>query len=260
MRNFGCRAAIVLTLVVGTGVTFAEGQTASAPDREDSNDRLLGYVSINGGAQFSQGDLESQVTFPLYVEEGDIDASYTTPTGPLLDIGGTVRLWHQLGAGVAVTWYREKGTADLDARLPHPLHFGRTRNLVATIPDLDRVETTVHVQATWLAPASDRVLLALFGGPTVFRVEQDVITGIVPRETFPYDEVQLESATLAERKESAVGFHVGTDIQYRLTRHLGVGGVARFSRGTLTVATDADENLELEAGGLQLSGGVRWLF
>ena len=257
MRNIGVQAAVVCTLVLGAGVSDARGQTASM---DSPDDRVLGYVSINGGMQVPQGDLAGQVTFPLYVEQGDFDASYTTPTGPLIDIGGAVRIWKQLAAGVAVTRYQERGTADVDANLPHPLHLRRNRDLVATVPDLDRVETAVHVQATWLVPVSNRVTLAVFGGPTVFRVEQDVVSAIVLTETYPFDEVQLQRATIGERKESVVGFHVGTDVQYRLTRRFGVGGVVRFTRGTLTVLTDADDTLEIEAGGLQVSGGIRWAF
>jgi hypothetical protein len=260
MRTIAVRLTTAAILVFGAAAS-AHAQAEPTPPRpapsaarpRPAPPRLpAAYLSLNGGAQFSQGDFQTNVTFPLYTEEADFDADYDIPAGIVFDLGGGVRLWRQFAAGVAVTRYQEDGHADLAARLPHPFFVGRPRQLASSIPDLERVETAVHVQVSWLAPVEERVTIAVFGGPTVFRVEQDIVTGLDLTEVFPFDEVPLASATTARREESGLGFHVGADVMYRVTKQVGVGAVARFSRGTLTTDTTA--------GGLQLTGGLRWLF
>lgn len=260
----------VLMMLAGGGTTAADAQTAAPPKpapvarppatRAAAPRLPTGYLSLNAGAQLARPDFDTNVTFPLYTEQADFDAGYDAPAGFVIDFGGGGRVWRQLAVGAAVTRFQVNGQAALDARLPHPFFVRRHRELTASITDLERVETAVHVQVSWLAPIEDRLTLAVFGGPTFFRVEQDVITGLDLRETFPFDEVELGNAVRAGRDESAAGFNVGADVMYRLTRQVGVGAVARFSRGTVDVSTGADQQSDLRVGGFQLTGGLRWLF
>ena len=248
-------------LVVGIAGAV-HGQTRPAPAQaQPPSPRLpAGFLSLNAGAQLLGSDLQSNVTFPLHTEEADFNADYGAPAGLVLDLGGGVRVWRQLALGAAVTRFQSQADVSLDARLPHPLLLGRDRELTASLPDLERVETAVHIQVAWLIPMEDRVTLAVFGGPTMFRVEQDVVTGLALDETYPFDEVELDSAVTEQRNESAIGFHVGADVLYRLTRRAGVGAVARYSRGTATLETRSSQQSDVTLGGLQLTGGFRWQF
>jgi hypothetical protein len=220
----------------------------------------LGYLSLNGGGQLARTDFQTTVTFPLYTEQADFDAGYNAPSAIGIDAGGGFRVWRRLTAGVAVTYFQDKAQATFDARVPHPLLPRRQRPLDGSISNLQRAETAVHAQISWLAPVDDRIIVAVFGGPTVFRVEQDIVTRLALDETYPYDNVALERGAIESRKENTVGFHAGADVFYRITRQFGVGGVARYSRGTLSVATRTGQEADLTTGGLQLSGGVRWFF
>ena len=260
MRTLAVRFTTAGILVLGMAAA-AHAQSPPAPRPQPPAPRLpAGFLSLNAGAQLLRSDLQSNVTFQLYTEEADFNADYDAPAGPVIDLGGGVRVWRQLALGAAVTRFQAQGQSALDARLPHPFFVGRDRELTESVPELDRVETAVHVQVSWLVPVEDRVTLAVFGGPTVFRIEQDVITGLDLRETFPFDEVELASAATAQRDEGTVGFHAGADVTYRITRRIGVGAVARFSRGTVTLATGGGQQSDVTVGGFQLTGGLRWLF
>jgi hypothetical protein len=250
-------AAFILTMA---GPAPADAQTAPARPRARRAAPTKGYLSLNGGAQLARTDFQTNVTFPYTQEQGEFDTSYEAPSAPAVDMGGGVRIWRRVAVGAAVTYTRQKAVADIDASVPHPFFLQGHRSLDDSVPDLLRAETAVHIQLAWFAPVDERVRLAIFGGPTVFRVEQDIVTGLEFEETFPFDEVALEEARIARRKETVVGFHAGADIMYRMTRTLGVGAVARFSRGTVSVVTEGTQEADLTAGGLLLSGGIRWFF
>jgi hypothetical protein len=249
-------AALVLTTVL---TVEADAQTSVRP-RARRAAPSKGYLSLNGGAQFARTDFETNVTFPYTTEQGEFDAGYDAPSTPAVDLGAGVRIWRHLAVGGAVTYTRQKGLAAIDASVPHPFFLRRNRTLNDSVPDLLSAETAVHVQVSWFAPVDERVRLAVFGGPTIFRVEQDIVTGLEFDETFPFDEVGLAEARTARRKDNTVGFHVGADIMYRMTRNVGVGAIARYSRGTMSVATEGTQEADLTVGGLLLSGGLRWFF
>lgn len=244
--------ATALAVVLAAAAARAEQAPAPAGDRSE----LRAYLSINGGAQLTRSDFTGDLSFPLYGENADGETRYDVPAGPMIDVGAGVRLAGGLAVGAAVTRFQQRGSGTIDARLPHPLLPETPRPLAETIVDLDRVETAVHAYAAWLVPADGHLTIAVFGGPTFFRVEQDAVSGLELNEVYPFDEVSLRNPQIAREEESTTGFNVGADIMYRLTRSVGVGGIARYSRGTIDAAGIED----LPVGGLELSGGVRVLF
>jgi len=246
----------VLSIVLGAaaGARGEQAPSGSPEARERAGPRA--YLSINGGAQITRTDFLTSLSFPLYGEEAAVEGRHDVPAGPLIDVGAGVRLVGGLAVGAAVTRYQQRGSATIDARLPHPLLPDQPRSLVETVVDLDRVETTVHAYVAWLVPAGDHLTVAVFGGATFFRVEQDFISALELDEAYPFDEVALGNALTAQADESTTGFNVGTDVMYRVKGRIGVGGVARYSRGTL----DGEDIRDLRTGGLHLSGGIRWFF
>ncbi len=79
-------------------------------------------------------------------------------------------------------------------------------------------------------------------------------------EVYPYDSVQLSRALTAQRDGTAIGGFGSGELYYKLTRQLAVGGGARFSRATDDVETGTDQSVSIKTGGLQVGGGVRFLF
>ena len=116
--------------------------------------------------------------------------------------------------------------------------------------------------------ASDpNVSLRFYGGPTYFRLEADVVNNIRYYQQFgiftaanSVEILEWESETV---EETTWGFHAGVDAGFFFSRHFGIGGFARFSRGTVTFTTDdftLDNDLDVRVGGFQAGGGLRIRF
>ena len=259
MRISAIRLAAAGLLLTSAAAAGAQTRTAP-PAATRAAQPFSGYLSLNAGAQVAREAFEPTRSFPLYREQARVETRYDTPAALVFDLGGGVRVWQQLGIGAAVTRFQEERAAIVEGALPHPIFLSQNRDLNDAVPDLTRIETAVHIHVAWLVPADDRVTVAVFGGPSLIRLEQDVITGLNLAESYPYDDVELESATQARREETALGFHAGADVMYRITKQVGVGAIARYSRSTATIATDDDEQADVTAGGLQLTAGLRWFF
>jgi len=66
-----------------------------------------------------------------------------------------------------------------------------------------------------------------------------------------------------ELKDGGWGYHADADLGYFFTGHLGLGGFARFTRGTVTLGPEdflLDEELDVKVGGFQGGGGLRIRF
>ncbi|MDA1094823.1 MAG: hypothetical protein O3A25_16355 [Acidobacteria bacterium] len=118
----------------------------------------------------------------------------------------------------------------------------------------------MHIQAQWFIPVSDRLEVGVFGGPSLFSVDQEFVRGVDFRDVFPFDTATFVSAPTERQSASAVGFNVGTDVTVLLTRNVGVGGLVRFSRATVDMAAPDGTTRSLDAGGVQAGGGLRLRF
>jgi hypothetical protein len=86
-------------------------------------------------------------------------------------------------------------------------------------------------------------------------VKQSVVTGITYTDSYPYDEAAFSGADVDTEDEKKTGFNVGVDIGYYFTRHLGVGGVIRFSQTSVPFSLG-----DVDAGGAMVGGGLRLRF
>ena len=60
---------------------------------------------------------------------------------------------------------------------------------------------------------------------------------------------------------SGWGYHVGGDVAYFFSRHVGLGGVLRFNGGSVTVREPLSEiSVKLKMGGPMFGAGVRFRF
>jgi hypothetical protein len=217
-------------------------------------------VSVNGGVQSSSRTFSDRITFPLYLEEASINVDYAVESAALFDGGAIVRLWGNLGAGVAVSRFTDDRAAMIEGTLPHPFQFNQPRSIEGEAPNMRRRETSTHLQFAWMAAPTNRVRFVLSGGPSWINVEQGLVTDVRYTEAYPFDEAIFSSTERIIDKESAVGFNVGADVMWVFSKNLGVGGIIRFSRATTTVSPAAGRSIEIEVGGLQAGGGIRVLF
>ena len=172
---------------------------------------------------------------------------------------GGVRVWRNLAVGVGFSRFNTGSEAVVAAALPHPFFFDRERPVSGTAIAA-REETAVHIQAQWVIPVSDVVEVAVFGGPTFFTVEQDLVSGINFTDIFPFETATFVSASVQQQSESAVGFHVGADIAVYFTPNVGVGGLVRFSRATVDFSSIDGGTVSADTGGVHVGGGLRLRF
>ena len=217
-------------------------------------------ISVNGGAVVGSTTAGQNFTFPLYAEDGRITNDIDLSGGAFFDIGGAYRVTSRLWAGVAFTSVSRTVDSSLSAQLPHPFYFNQARTVDATVEDLDGKETSVHISLLYPIAVSDKLEVALFGGPTRFSVTQDLVTGLDVDDTYPYDSVTVNAAETASVSASAWGGHVGADISYRLTPMFSVGGLIRFARGSATLDAGNGDAVSISPGGLMVGGGVRVVF
>jgi hypothetical protein len=249
------RAAVLVgltALVLAIDVHVAGAQTSQWYDRA--------RVSINIGGQLSSTTFTTTTTSTVYQEPATINTSYTVPKGQLFDGGFLYRVAGSFGVGVAVSSYSERRDGALTGSIPHPFFFSTPRSLSGTAASLQRSEVAAHIQAAYVI-AGNKYDVAISGGPTIFRVSQDLVSNAVYAETYPYDTVTFTSATTVKAQGTKTGFNVGVDVGYKLGTNLGVGGLVRFSRATLSFPlTGSAADVSVDAGGLQVGGGVRFYF
>ena len=239
-------ATLVLLLVLFSGTAAAQ--------------TTRGFVGISAGLQSGSEGFSHSATLqsPLFgPEDGILATQHPGGSDTLFDFAGGVRIVGQLGIGAGVSMFSRPETVSFTARLPHPFHFDRFRQLEGTQGDISREETAVHVHARWTVPVGSAVEIALLGGPTFFRASQELLTAVDFSQEYPYDTATLGRATTREYDGSTVGFNVGADIAVYFSKWVGVGGLIRFSRADLDLS---DGSTTVTVGGLHTAGGLRLRF
>ena len=219
-----------------------------------------GWVTFNGATQATATTFTDSVGFIEFHEDADFDTDYAVGTGTVFDGGAGVRLENGIGFGVAVSRFERLDPASIDARIPHPFFFDRPRSLTGSEPDLTRLETAVHVEVRWFESVGDTVELAVFGGPTLFNVRQDLVTAIGFDHAYPYDEASLASATTTSSSASAIGFHAGADIGFFFSETVGLGALIRYSGGGVDLPGEGESMVPVDVGGFHVGGGLRLRF
>jgi hypothetical protein len=217
-------------------------------------------IGVSGGGQGAGSSLSDHFEFERNVETATVDVKYPTRPHTLIDGGIGVRLWKHLGAGVAVSNAMRSGSAEVDARIPPPLQFGQLRTIDGTQRGIDTRETDVHVQVLYAVQTSPAITLTLSAGPSIVHLEQELVNGVNYDEAYPFDVATFRSADSRRAKASAAGFNAGADIRWMFSRSIGLGGLVRYTRGTVDLTTTDNRTLSVQAGGVQGGVGVRIVF
>jgi hypothetical protein len=237
---------------------FLVGLTASGAGAQSLPNRV--WVSVNAGMQIPADEITDRFEFQRFVETATVDVDYDAEPGVFFDGGVGVLLWKRLGAAVAFSRFTHDGSAQIDARIPHPFFDNRHREIAGTADSVTRNETGIHMQATVTAAAGDKFIVIISGGPSYLRVEQDLVTGVQYSESFPFDEATFTSADLTRTDGSALGFNAGADLLWMAGRQWGVGGLVRYSRGSVDLDTNDGRTISTKAGGVQVGAGIRLRF
>lgn len=239
----------------GSSRAAASSRAGAKSGRPASGWTDRAFISGNVGWQLSSKTFSDTRTL---LDTGQVDperrkftASYETESGTTFDVGGAVRVWRSLGAGVAVTRYAKTNDIAIEGTVPHPFFFNRDRAVSGTA-DGTRNEVAVHVDAVWVVPVNPRMQVAVFGGPTFFNVKQTVVNDFSFTQQYPYDEATFSGARVTEESGSVTGFNAGADVAYYFTEVIGVGGIIRFSRGSFESGAG-----KIDVGGPEVGVGVR---
>lgn len=215
-------------------------------------DRVFANVSI--GQQWMNQSIRTTGGFEIYEEPATWEAPFDIDDSVLFDVGGGYRVWKNLALGASFTRTTDTHDATLTASIPDTLEFDRPHLDTRSVTGLKREETVFHLSATWMVPITDRLDIALSGGPSFFSVKQPYVNGM----TVTQGGTTIADVTTATLDKSATGFHIAGDATVRIVRNVGVGFTARYSRAKID--TPELEGGSVEAGGFQGLVGARIRF
>ncbi len=260
MQQIGTTVRAAVAAACGVfALTMAIAPVAEAQVRPWED---YGYVFVNYAYESGDRAFSESLTAPVYGETATYGASHVSGGGSGLDIGGGVRVWSNLAAGVAVTSFTNPSAASVTGTVPHPLFFNRPRPVAVDLTGLEYQERGVHLQAVWVMPLSEKLIVSVGGGPSFFSVEQGVLAHPSPitigRETAPFSAVSINVST-STASESAVGGNAGVDVTYMFTERLGGGAFLRWTGGSVDLPTHGAVQ-SIDVGGVQSGAGLRVSF
>ncbi|HWI19229.1 MAG TPA: hypothetical protein VNT81_15855 [Vicinamibacterales bacterium] len=249
----------VVTLLIVCGVlagtvsqSFAQGATWA--DR--------GYINVGWGVESGTSTMTDTRTATVYEETATFGTTSEFTSGSLFDVGVGLRIWKNLTVGVAYHQEQNDTEAQITGSVPSPVFFNRPRTLAATEP-LDRKEAAVHANLGWVLALNDKFDVMISGGPSFFRLTQEVVSAVQQNETAATATTVGATIETEERKKSVTGFNVGLDATYIVWSNdsvrVGAGGFFRFA----TAETELDmlsTSQPTKVGGTQFGLGVRLRF
>jgi hypothetical protein len=248
------RRARTLSIAAATLVMLAAPAAAQTPKPS----RVT--ISVSGGGEAAPSDLSDHFTFPKNVQTETVDVKYPMKPLVLVDGGVGLRVWKNLGLGVAVSRTSATGTAEVTASIPHPFFFDQARTVTGTEQGIVHAETGVHLQLQYLVPASGHMRVVLGAGPSWTTVEHEVVNNLTVVESYPYDTAAFGGAVTKLSNASAVGFNAGIDVTWMFNRKAGVGGLIRYTRADVDLDAGDGRTLAMKAGGVQGGIGIRLAF
>lgn len=235
----------ILALCLCVAPQMAAAQTMQWTDK--------GYISVNVGAQAGSHDISESGSFALYEETATFSSTAKVKGGGMFDIGAAYRVWGKnLLAGVTISRVSSKSDGSLKASVPDTLITDRLREVEKSFTGLKHGETAVHLDAIWMMPVANKIDIGISAGPTIFSVKQDTIPSLTITEPGP-----TVTTAVASTSKTTVGFNAGVDVQYMLRKKWGVGGVARYAVGSVSLP---GASKKLTVGGFQIGAGARFRF
>jgi opacity protein-like surface antigen len=259
IRAFQVRVETVAPVTRPATPTTAQAQTARTVLREPEK---TAFLNIGAGYQLGSTDLTRHlVAFEdTYAEEGSIDANYGQSSGFLFDVVGGARVAGHISVGFGITYAKHDEAATVDAHVPHPFVFQTLRDATFTTASLSGQELVLHIPILWTQSFRSATRITIFGGPSIFHVTQEFATNVTLNEVYPFDSVTITDTSQSEISDNAFGYHVGAGVTQFFGPTVGVGLDVRYSRASLDFADDANATTTARAGGLQVTGGVRFRF
>jgi hypothetical protein len=252
------RAALIAAVLVG----------GSLPARAQTPWEDRAFVNLSFGVDTGSTEINENRSYPVYGETATLESTATFGSFGIFDIMVGARVWRNLGVGIDYHTGGTKGEGTISGSVPHPLFFDRPRTFTADFNDAKRDEHATHLQFGYMVPVNDKFDMYLFGGPSFFRVSQELVTDLAVTEQGPPFTAITVLPEIHTIKESATGYNLGVDATYFVYEkdqfRLGVGGMLRFTGATAdleyTTNTGERRTIETELGGVQFVFGGRVRF
>ena len=219
-----------------------------------------GFLAFQGAYQSLVNDFRESVSFRENAEEGNFDAEYRLRPATVIGVAVGGMVAPKVGIGVAVNRLSQSTPATMDAAIPHPFFFNAHRSAAGEVAGLRRDEWAVHGQVRMVFSLGSRAEVSALGGPSLFRIQQGVITTFRYRDSYPYDTAIFDVAESTTSRKVAVGFNAGGDAAFFFTRRVGVGFTAMFSRAEADLPVAEERTLRVRAGGVTTGTGLRVRF
>ena len=209
------------------------------------------FVNVNAGVQTRSSTLNNDFSLPIYGETATITTSASVAKGPLFDLSGGYRISPEFGVALGYSRFSSTGTAQGAASVPNPLFFDRHTAVAINPVDAKRTDHNVYFLLLGFVPVADKVELSVFLGPSITRVQQELITDVsIPTGT------QSVVATMQPQSGTAKGVNIGADLAYQVLEQLGAGVFLRYNGASVDLGPAKD----VKVGGLQLGIGARVRF
>ena len=248
-----------LAVLMVVGLLFGGTREAAAQGTPD--DRV--YLSIGFGVESGASDLNDSKQYTLYDETATTNTAAHWTSGSIFASGVDFRVFKNLTVGVS--YHQETNTTDtaITGTVPHPLFYNRPRNYTTKAGGLYRRENATHISFGWVVPFTPKLDLLVTGGPSFFRLEQDVVSDVtIAEKGGDFSEVVV-APTVVSQKRSVTGYNVGADVTYIFWQNdsvrLGAGGFVRYTGATTDVRLLVSD-LETKVGGIQFGFGGRIRF
>ena len=238
----------------------AQGTGSSVVRRPPPRPPFLVFLSANGGYQTLAPTFTSHVTQPENGESRVSDTSYSRASGAVVDVGGGVMLGQRWGVGVEVSRMDHDMAGTLSGSTPHPFYFAQPRVVSTTVGGLTHDELDVHVQVRGILPLGRNLQADVYGGPSVVRLRQGIVTDFTYSQAYPFDAVTFAAAQTQTDARWAAGFNVGAGASFFFARNIGVGAGVTYSRAVVEVPNPTGGDTSVTVGGLRVAGGIRVRF
>jgi hypothetical protein len=241
--------------------------TAPADAQESGAWPQRTFVTIAVPVQPLNNDFSESLSFAdatRKTENVTFATRYGSTKGALVDVGAGTRLAHNIGVGARLSWLQQSTAGSFALSVPNPIVANRPFDLTGSVSEFDRREVGLHLQAIYAVSLGRKARVLIAGGPSVFRVKQDLLRTIEFDKLPGFTGLSFDQAIVSAVEKTAVGFNAGADLTWLLTSHFGVGTLARYSRAELKMdpgsETGVSRAIEIHAGGLHVGGGIRLLF
>jgi hypothetical protein len=257
----GLAFSLLLVMAAGTIVAAQAPRTAPPlrPTVPAGTPPTL-QIHLDGGIPVTSTFINQDFSPEINGESASITNEIELRGGGFVDGGVAFRVGRVLWAGGTVSLIRRTAGSELRALIPHPLYFDQPRTIEATLDTLDSTETNIHGAIGYQQRLSPTADITFFGGPSVFRIAQAVVTDVRYDSTYPFDTATFASATTDTASATLFGFNAGARVSYRVARGWAIAGLIRYERGTGTIAAGDGNDAQATAGGLKAGVGVRVSF